>query len=363
MKSFVKPILTVIFLILFFSVFAVHETQAQIQEILRRMEAHHQSLVTLRTKVLMEKYNSQLKETNVSQGTAIYLNSTNERLYGRVDWTKPFQETLSVHGNRFVLYRANLKQALTGNLTLRNENSEFLKNLSILRMSKKELKANYRITYYGVEKVMGIIETVHLEFKPKNISAFKTTELWVDKFGMPVQLKITENNNHFTRILLSDFTKNTAMDAKEFKVTLPVNTKIIKSFGYSCVCPPPSKAKEILENKADAVFSGKIVEAKENIYTFQAEKFWKGSPAKKIIVESLAVFDNCQTKLVKGEKYIVFAEKSNSPNSNRLILNPCNLTIVLSSEIGKKIIKELGKENSTKKQPKEQKRKSAKKKR
>ena len=64
MKSFFRLTFAALALTLFFNAFAVTEAKAQgiLNEILKRMETHRNSLMSLRSSVKMVKYNDQLKE-------------------------------------------------------------------------------------------------------------------------------------------------------------------------------------------------------------------------------------------------------------------------------------------------------------
>ncbi len=117
MKSFFRISFAAFALSLFFNVFAVTETKAQgvLNEILKRMEAHRGSLTSLRSSVKMVKYNAQLKESDTTEGTSVYLPTKGRDALVRIDWTKPVQETLAVVNGKYVLYRPRLKQAIVGN--------------------------------------------------------------------------------------------------------------------------------------------------------------------------------------------------------------------------------------------------------
>ncbi len=229
MKSFFRISFAAFALSLFFNVFAVTETKAQgvLNEILKRMEAHRGSLTSLRSSVKMVKYNAQLKESDTTEGTSVYLPTKGRDALVRIDWTKPVQETLAVVNGKYVLYRPRLKQAIVGNAKDAKGNGKANGALGFMNMSKEQLKANYAIKYLGQENVAGGIQTWHLELTPKTAQNFKTAELWVDGNGMPIQAKVIENNNDTTTVLLSNLEKNISIKASVFKVNLPNDTKRI----------------------------------------------------------------------------------------------------------------------------------------
>lgn len=230
MKSFTKISMLAIALMFVFSSVAVVKTNAQagpLNEILKRMEAHRTSLSSLKAGIKMVKYNPQLDERETTEGTATYLPANGRDALIRIDWTKPNEETLSVVNKKYVLYTKRLKQAIVGNASQPKGKDKANNLFAFINMSKAELKANYSIKYIGEEKVDGTIPTWHLELTPKTASAFTVADLWVDGNGMPIQIKVTEQNKDTTTVYLSALQKNITINAKVFKVDLPKGTKII----------------------------------------------------------------------------------------------------------------------------------------
>jgi outer membrane lipoprotein-sorting protein len=230
MKSFFRLSFTVIALTLFFNAFAVTETQAQsahLNEILKRMEAHRTNLTSLRANVTMTKYNDQLKESDTTSGTALYLPTKGRDALVRIDWTKPTEETLAVVNGKYVIYRPRLKQAITGNANEAKGNGKANNALAFMNMSREQLRANYNVKYLGQETISGN-NTWRLELTPKTAANYKSAELWVDGNGMPIQAKIVERNNDTNTVLLSNLQKNVTLNAARFKVDLPKGTSIVR---------------------------------------------------------------------------------------------------------------------------------------
>ena len=231
MKSFLKISFTAIVIILFFGSAFIVETKAQniLPEILKRMEAHRNSLTSLRTNVTMVKINDQLGEKDVTEGTAFYLPAKGRDALIRIDWTKPVQETLSVVNKKYVLFTPRRKSAIVGNASDAKGKGKANNLFAFINMSKDELKANFNIKYLGQESVSSGTQTWHLEMTPKNAASykFKSAEMWVDGNGMPIQIKVTENNNDTTTLLLTGLQKNTSIKPSIFKVDLPKGTDII----------------------------------------------------------------------------------------------------------------------------------------
>ncbi len=228
MKIFLRFSFAAALLAVFFSAFAITETKAQqINEILKRMETHRQSLTSLRANVKMVKYDSVLKVPDSIEGTSMYVPLKGRDALVRIDWTKPV-ETLSVVKGQYVIYRPRLNQYLTGKTKDAQGSGKASNAMSFMNMSKAELKDNYSIKYIGQEAVSGGTQTAHLELTPKTAQSYKSAEIWVDKDGMPIQAKIIEKNNDTTTILLSNIKKNETIKTAEFIVKLPKDAKQVK---------------------------------------------------------------------------------------------------------------------------------------
>jgi outer membrane lipoprotein-sorting protein len=229
MNKFLRFGLTTLALMFVFSAFAVTETNAQVlNKILDTMDAHYKALSSLQADVKMNKYNSQLDEQDISEGTAKYLPMKGRDAFIRIDWTKPVQESLAVVNKQYVLFRPRLGQALVGKADKAQGSAKSNSALAFMNMSKAQLKANYNVRYIGQENVSGGTPTWHLELTPKTQTTYKLADIWVDGNGMPVQMKVTENNNDSTTVLLSNLQKNLTIPASVFQINLPKGTKKIE---------------------------------------------------------------------------------------------------------------------------------------
>ena len=230
MSKFLRFGLTTFALMFVLNVFAVVEANAQgaLNDILNRMDAHYKALTSLQATVKMDKYNSQLDEHDLTEGTAKYLPLKGRDALVRIDWTKPLEESLAVVNKEYVLYRPRLKQALVGKVDKAKGNAKSNSALAFMNMSKAQLKANYNVKYMGQENVSGGIPTWHLELTPKTKTSYKLADIWVDGNGMPVQMRVTENNNDSTTILLSNLQKNVTINANDFQINLPKGTSKIE---------------------------------------------------------------------------------------------------------------------------------------
>jgi outer membrane lipoprotein-sorting protein len=229
MNKFLRLGLPALALMFVFNILAVTETKAQLNDILKTMDAHNKALTSLKANVTMEKFNAQLDETDTFTGSTMYLPKNAKReMYARIDWEKPVVENIAIIGKKYTLYRPRLNQVIEGTTEKSKNNAAAGGALAFMSMSKNELKANYNVRYLGQESVSGSVSTWHLELTPKTKTTYKIAELWVDGNGMPVQAKVIENNNDSTTVFLSKLQKNVDIPGNVFAINVPKSAKVIK---------------------------------------------------------------------------------------------------------------------------------------
>lgn len=231
MEKFLRIGLMAIALTFVFGAFSATETKAQgaLNEILKRMDEHNKALKSLRTNVVYEKFDSVVKVSDKMEGKAIYLPQKGKDPLFRVNWTKP-EESLAVVNKDYVIYRPRLKQAIVGKTSEAKKNSAGVGGpLAFMNMSKAQLRANYAMKYLGEETLSNGTKAWRLELTPKTAQKYKMAEVWVDANGMPVQMKVVENNNDTSTVLLSGAEKNVALNGSDFKIDLPKGTQIVKN--------------------------------------------------------------------------------------------------------------------------------------
>lgn len=229
MNKFLRLGLSALALMFVFNILAVTETKAQLNDILKTMDAHNKALTSLKANVTMEKFNAQLDETDTFTGSTMYLPKIAKReMYARIDWEKPVVENIAIIGKKYTLYRPRLNQVIEGTTEKSKNNATAGGALAFMSMSKNELKANYNVRYLGQESVSGSVSTWHLELTPKTKTTYKIAELWIDGNGMPVQAKVIENNNDSTTVFLSKLQKNVDIPGNVFAINVPKSAKVIK---------------------------------------------------------------------------------------------------------------------------------------
>ncbi len=222
-----KSILTAIVLTVAFVFFAPSNATAQVNEILKRMDAHYKVLQTLKANVSREVWNSQLNETDKQSGNLMLQPGKGTKLSFRLNWTSPKEENISVVNGKYVVYIPSYKRVYTGSSNSKTVKDKGGNALSVMSMSKEEIKTNYDATYLGAESVGGT-DTLRLKLTPKAKADYKYIELWVDGNGMPIQGKIVKNNNDTDTIRFSGLKKNEKIDKSVFLIKPPPGTEIVK---------------------------------------------------------------------------------------------------------------------------------------
>ena len=219
--------------VLFFGVLSANDAKAQniIGEVLTRMDNYNKALQSLQADIMMAKTDAGLGVTDITKGNTKYLPksaATKNRLFMRIDWTKPLNESIVIIGDDYKLYRPNLNQVIVGKTSSVSKQNTPGSALGFLSMSKEQLKANYSVVLIGEEPISGGTNTFHLQLTPKVKTSYKLADLWVNKDGFPQQAKVTENNNDSTTIFLSNVQSNIKIQPSVFVLTYDAKkTKVI----------------------------------------------------------------------------------------------------------------------------------------
>lgn len=229
MKSLFK---TAIGAVVILAAVSAASAQSPVTPILEKMDRHNKSLQTLQADVAMSKYNAQLEITDPTMLGKVWYVPARERrqMYIRMDWTTPVQEQMAIANGVYRIYRPKIAQGFEGSVDKAKEkNTQAAGPLAFLSMSREQLRANYTVTYIGIEKVgNGQISTSRIQLVPKDQSKYKMADLWVDADGMPAQAKVVAVNGDATTVLITNAKKNVTIDGKVFTIKFPPGTKVIK---------------------------------------------------------------------------------------------------------------------------------------
>lgn len=198
-----------------------------VSSVLNKMERNRQSLKSLRSGISMEKYNSQLRDSEKYNGVVSYVPAAGREASVRIEWRSPQHEILTVNNGKFVLFRPRLKMAYVGNSKSKNNKAGGV--LEMIYMSRQQLESRFQpLQDVREETLWGGVSTIHLKLVPKGNASFKYAEIWVDGSGMPVQTKIVEKNDDATIMRLTGLEKNLKISSEDFSQNLD-GVRIVKS--------------------------------------------------------------------------------------------------------------------------------------
>ena len=234
MKKFVPFCLSVALLVSAVVFLPASPANAQIPGLvssaISRMEKHRRNLKSMRANIVMEKYNSQLRDKDAYSGVVLYIPgaSGNSSAFLRLEWQRPQHEILAVANGNYTLYRPRLKQAYQGK-TGRIKSERDSDVLALMSMSAAQLRSKFgEFQDLREETLWGGVWTQHFKAIPSGPASYKYIEVWVDKDGMPVMTKMVEKNDDSTTVRLSNVERNPSLPMDQFKLNLDSSVKIIK---------------------------------------------------------------------------------------------------------------------------------------
>jgi outer membrane lipoprotein-sorting protein len=198
-----------------------------VSSILNRMERNRRDMRSLRAAISMEKWNSQLGESDKSEGWLAYMPASGRNAYVRVEWQKPRREVLTVADGQYQLYNQRQNVVYEGRAT-GGKNTKVNSVLGYLNMSASQIRANFNADYLGEESLWGGVNTSHLKITPKGSAGYKYAEIWVDSSGMLIQAKVVERNDDSTTVRLLNLQKNDNIPTDHFRQQLPEGVKRVK---------------------------------------------------------------------------------------------------------------------------------------
>jgi outer membrane lipoprotein-sorting protein len=198
-----------------------------VSSLLNNMERNRRTLKSLRANLSMEKYNSQIRDTDRYRGKVLYVPGVGRNAYVRVDWQSPQVEILAVADGQYTLYNPRRGTAYVGNA--RSRPKKLGNALDFLNMSRQQLVARFEpVQDIYEETLWGGVSTTHIKLVPKGAASYKYAEVWVDGSGMPVQTKVVEKNDDATTVRLTDLERNAGISLDEFRLQLGSDVKKIR---------------------------------------------------------------------------------------------------------------------------------------
>ena len=142
MKRFVTLVLAMLMVAAAFAAGSPKPANGQsaglVSSVLNRMERNRQSLKSLRSGISMEKYNSQLRDSEKFTGVVSYVPTTGREASVRIEWRSPQHEILTVSNGKFVLFRPRLNMAYVGSSKSKNNKAGGV--LEMIYMSRQQLE-------------------------------------------------------------------------------------------------------------------------------------------------------------------------------------------------------------------------------
>ena len=199
-----------------------------VSSVLSRMEKNRKDLRTLRAGISMQKYNSQLRDSETFQGVVLFVPGSGRQGSVRIDWSKPRREIMSVNNGKYTIYRPNLKTVYVGSSSSKNNKADGI--LAMMYMSRQQLETRFQpVQDVREETLWGNVSTIHLTLVPKGNQSFKYAEIWIDMGGMPVQTKVVEKNDDSTTMRLTGLERNIKINSDDFNIKLDADVKVVKS--------------------------------------------------------------------------------------------------------------------------------------
>ncbi len=232
MKRFIALFFVFALLVTAF-IFSSPRSQAQaglVSAVLQRMEGNYNSLKTLKSNVTVVKYTGQTREQEQTDGYLYLVPQKGRKANFRFDIQSPAQEYIVVKDANYTYYKPKINTAYVGKTASQQGGSKGTL-FSFLSMSGAQLQASYGVQVAGNENVWspkGDVPTTKLFLTPKTRNSYKFAEVWVDGNGMPLQIKITEQNNDWTAIRVFNVDRNSNFDSNSLVLQLPKTVKTIK---------------------------------------------------------------------------------------------------------------------------------------
>jgi outer membrane lipoprotein-sorting protein len=231
MKKLAPLGLAVVMLLAGLAVSSPRDAKAQgtaglVSSILNNMERNHRSLKSLRARISMVKYNSQLRDEDKYNGVVAYQPAAGRNANIRVEWQSPKHEILAVSNGEYTLYNPRLNMAYVGDSRSKRASGGLFDMLSL---SGQQLRARFEpVQELREETLWGGVHTYHLKLVPKGGASYKYAEIWVDDGGMPVQAKVVEKNDDATTVRLMNLEKNAPISSNEFRLQLGNDVKRVR---------------------------------------------------------------------------------------------------------------------------------------
>lgn len=197
--------------------------------VLAKMEQAGRDLKTLQAGISQEKIDRTLGVKENSTGTLWYKAAEEGKERILLQYTSPIPETVSVVGDKVVIYQPKLNQVF---ITSRKATAGKNRSLGFVGLAysdaASQLRDKYAVTVLGDTVVDGR-KVTQIQLDPKDKSdGVQGIQLWVDQqTWLPVKYFIQEKSAR-TTIVLSGMKPNVKIDDNKFQIDYPKNAQVVQ---------------------------------------------------------------------------------------------------------------------------------------
>lgn len=197
--------------------------------VLAKMEQAGRDLKTLQAGISQEKIDRTLGVKENSTGTLWYKAAEEGKERILLQYTAPIPETVSVVGDKVVIYQPKLNQVF---ITSRKATAGKNRSLGFVGLAysdaASQLRDKYAVTILGDTTVDGR-KVTQIQLDPKDKSdGVQGIQLWVDQqTWLPVKYFIQEKSAR-TTIVLSGMKPNVKIDDDRFQIDYPKSAKVVQ---------------------------------------------------------------------------------------------------------------------------------------
>ena len=214
-------------LLLTFANMPLLATGGGLQDILSKMDAAAPKFSGMSANLEKIDYTKVIDDKSTESGTILVKRPKPHELQVKIEFVKPDQRFVALHGQKAELYYPKIKTVQEIDLGKQSNlvNSVILVGFGV---TGKELQANYLVKFVSEETVANQ-KAFHLELIPKSAdlkSKLSRMEIWMAEDGsVPVQQKVVLPSGNYTMFTYSNIKYNPPMSNVDLGLKLPKNVK------------------------------------------------------------------------------------------------------------------------------------------
>ncbi len=167
-----------------------------------------------------------VNDRDVSSGKFYYVRQDRQPRV-KLELAKPVVQQLLIDKGKLQLYTPSTKQVQEAMLGEHQDKVDMFMSLGF-GQSSQDVKKNYTVSL-GPDEVVDGKKTTVLQLKPKNSTAFKSVQMWMDQqTWVAVQIKTTEASGDYLTVKFSNIKINPGIPDSVFTLKLPKDVHVIK---------------------------------------------------------------------------------------------------------------------------------------